>query len=82
LPAILQVCFADEHRRDSLTRCTDIVLVRMTSDSVRPPGNRYNYRNAAMALVQLVKEERFKGLSRGMGTNVVSVNMCQKVMVV
>jgi len=47
----------------------DIVLVRMTSDSVRPPENRYNYRNAAMALVRLVKEEGFKGLFRGIGTN-------------
>ena len=40
----------------------DIILVRMTSDSTRPPGQRYNYRHAIDGLVKLVKEEGFGGL--------------------
>ncbi|KAF8630207.1 hypothetical protein AX15_003057 [Amanita polypyramis BW_CC] len=48
----------------------DIVLVRMTSDSVRPIEKRYNYRNAIVGLVRLVKEEGPKGLCRGLGTNI------------
>jgi len=47
----------------------DIILVRMTSDSVRPPEKRYNYRNAVVGLSRLVKEEGFKGLTRGLGVN-------------
>ncbi|PFH54727.1 hypothetical protein AMATHDRAFT_72486 [Amanita thiersii Skay4041] len=48
----------------------DILLVRMTSDSVRPPDRRFNYRNAIAGLLRLIKEEGLKGLSRGLGTNV------------
>ncbi|KAM6498356.1 Mitochondrial carrier domain containing protein [Amanita muscaria] len=47
----------------------DIILVRMTSDSVRPPESRYNYRNAAVGFVRLVKDEGLKGMWRGLGTN-------------
>ncbi|KAI0757421.1 mitochondrial carrier [Daedaleopsis nitida] len=47
----------------------DILLVRMTSDFVRPPSERYNYGNAVSGLVTLVKEEGAQGLSRGIGTN-------------
>ncbi|KAI0719116.1 mitochondrial carrier [Cerioporus squamosus] len=47
----------------------DILLVRMTSDFVRPPEERYNYRNAVSGLATLVKEEGVHGLFRGMGTN-------------
>ncbi|KAG1749674.1 mitochondrial carrier domain-containing protein [Suillus paluster] len=47
----------------------DILLVRMTSDSVRPPEKRYNYRNAITGLISLVKEDGVKGLGRGLGTN-------------
>lgn len=43
----------------------------MTSDSVRPPEKRYNYRNAVVGLSRLVKEEGFKGLTRGLGINMV-----------
>lgn len=53
-------------------RCLqDILLVRMTSDSVRPPEERYNYRNAVSGLITLVKDEGVHGLLRGMGTNLV-----------
>ncbi|KAJ2933573.1 hypothetical protein H1R20_g3511, partial [Candolleomyces eurysporus] len=47
----------------------DVLLVRMTSDSIRPPEKRYNYPNAVAGLVSLVKEEGVKGLTRGVGTN-------------
>ena len=46
----------------------------MTSDSVRPPEKRYNYRNAVIGLARLVKEEGFKGLTRGLGVNMVTTN--------
>ncbi len=43
----------------------------MTSDFVRPPEQRYNYRNAISGLFTLVREEGVQGLSRGIGTNLV-----------
>ncbi|KAF7306501.1 hypothetical protein MIND_00441400 [Mycena indigotica] len=46
-----------------------IILVRMTSDSMRPPENRYRYSNAITGLFSLAKEEGFRGLGRGIGTN-------------
>ncbi|KAF7986169.1 hypothetical protein HWV62_38560 [Athelia sp. TMB] len=46
-----------------------IILVRMTSDSVRPPEKRYGYSNALTGLISLVKEEGIRGLARGVGTN-------------
>ncbi|KAG8220117.1 mitochondrial carrier domain-containing protein [Butyriboletus roseoflavus] len=48
----------------------DILLVRMTSDSLRPPEKQYRYRNALTGLANLVKTEGIKGLCRGLGTNV------------
>ncbi|KZP15237.1 mitochondrial carrier [Athelia psychrophila] len=47
----------------------DIILVRMTSDSVRPPEKRYGYSNALTGLISLIKEEGVRGLARGVGTN-------------
>ncbi|KAH7883922.1 mitochondrial carrier [Phlebopus sp. FC_14] len=47
----------------------DILLVRMTSDSLRPPEKRYGYSNAISGLISLVKEEGLRGLGRGLGTN-------------
>ncbi|KAL0581377.1 hypothetical protein V5O48_000641 [Marasmius crinis-equi] len=47
----------------------DILLVRMTSDPIKPPEKRYNYSNAVSGLFNLVKEEGFKGLTRGLGPN-------------
>jgi solute carrier family 25 (mitochondrial dicarboxylate transporter), member 10 len=44
----------------------------MTSDLIRPPEKRYGYRNALSGLVTLVKEEGFRGLSRGLMPNTVS----------
>ncbi|KZT22096.1 mitochondrial carrier [Neolentinus lepideus HHB14362 ss-1] len=50
----------------------DILLVRMTSDSIRPPEKRYGYRNAFEGLVRLVKDEGIPGLTRGLVPNVAS----------
>lgn len=49
----------------------DILLVRMTSDSIRPPEKRYNYSNALSGLVTMTREEGVKSLFRGLGTNTV-----------
>ncbi|KAH0838613.1 mitochondrial carrier domain-containing protein [Lanmaoa asiatica] len=51
----------------------DILLVRMTSDSLRPPEKQYGYRNALTGLVTLMKNEGIKGLCRGLGINAVSM---------
>ena len=50
----------------------DILLVRMTSDSNRPPYARYNYSNAITGLISLIRDEGFSGLFRGLGPNSVS----------
>ncbi|KZV76939.1 dicarboxylic acid transporter [Peniophora sp. CONT] len=47
----------------------DVLLVRMTSDSIRPPEQRFNYPNALSGLVSLTRNEGWKGLTRGIGTN-------------
>ncbi|KAJ7630478.1 mitochondrial carrier [Roridomyces roridus] len=47
----------------------DIILVRMTSDSMRPPDKRYGYSNGVTGLFSLAKEEGLRGLTRGLGTN-------------
>ncbi|KAI0344082.1 mitochondrial carrier [Trametopsis cervina] len=49
----------------------DILLVRMTSDNIRPPDQRYNYSNAISGLFRLIREEGTKGLFRGLEANVV-----------
>ncbi|THV07818.1 mitochondrial carrier [Dendrothele bispora CBS 962.96] len=49
----------------------DILLVRMTSDLVKPPEQRYNYSNAINGLIRLATDEGPKALARGLGTNVV-----------
>lgn len=51
----------------------DILLVRMTSDSLRPPEKQYGYRNALTGLTTIVKIEGIRGLCRGLGTNTVSL---------
>jgi len=49
----------------------DIILVRMTTDSLRKPENRYYYRNGLDGLIRLVKEEGVAGLKRGLGPNTI-----------
>ncbi len=53
----------------------DIILVRMTTDSLRKPENRYSYRNGLDGLIRLVKEEGVAGLKRGLGPNTVRVSL-------
>ena len=43
----------------------------MTSDSIRPPEKRYGYRNAVAGVINLIREETFRGLARGIGPNTV-----------
>ena len=52
----------------------DILLVRMTTDQLRPPQEKFGYRNALTGLWCLTKQEGLKGLYRGLGTNTVSIN--------
>lgn len=53
----------------------DVLLVRMTSDSIRPPEQRFNYSNALSGLVSLTRNEGWKGLTRGIGTNTVRLSL-------
>lgn len=52
-------------------RRIDILLVRMTTDALRPPQSRYGYSNALSGLWSLVKEEGVRGLGRGLIPNTV-----------
>ena len=50
----------------------DILFVRIISDSVKPPAQRYNYRSVSSGLMSIIRTEGFKGLARGMDANTVS----------
>ena len=43
----------------------------MTSDSIRPPEKRYGYRNAIVGVINVIREEKIRGLARGIGPNTV-----------
>lgn len=43
----------------------------MTSDSIRPPEKRYGYRNAIVGVINVIREEKVRGLARGIGPNTV-----------
>ncbi|KDQ20457.1 hypothetical protein BOTBODRAFT_26464 [Botryobasidium botryosum FD-172 SS1] len=47
----------------------DILLVRMTTDSLRPPDRQRRYRNAVDGLIRLVREEGVGALAKGAGAN-------------
>ncbi|KIJ38489.1 hypothetical protein M422DRAFT_781416 [Sphaerobolus stellatus SS14] len=49
----------------------DILLVRMTTDSLKPPEARYGYPNVLNGLLRLVKEEGVAGLTRGLFPNTI-----------
>ncbi|GJJ13925.1 hypothetical protein Clacol_008182 [Clathrus columnatus] len=49
----------------------DILLVRMTTDPLKPPNTRYNYSNAFYGLFRLAREEGFQGLLRGLSPNTI-----------
>jgi len=46
-------------------------MVRMTSDAIKPPEQRYGYSNALSGLFQIVKQEGVRGLTRGIEANTV-----------
>lgn len=48
----------------------DVVLVRMTSDSVRSVGERFGYRNCFDGVFRIVRDEGVGALFRGVGPNV------------
>lgn len=48
----------------------DILLVRMTTDEVRPPKDRFRYKNAVDGLIRLVREEGVSAMGRGLSANV------------
>lgn len=48
----------------------------MTSDVIKPQEHRFNYSNALSGLANLAQQEGFKGMARGLGTNVVSRTAC------
>ncbi|KAJ1559293.1 Mitochondrial dicarboxylate transporter, partial [Nowakowskiella sp. JEL0078] len=43
----------------------------MQNDGKLPPAQRRNYKSVVDALVRIVKEEGFSGLTTGLGPNVV-----------
>ncbi|EUC67292.1 dicarboxylate carrier protein [Rhizoctonia solani AG-3 Rhs1AP] len=51
----------------------DILLVRMTTDEVRPEKDRFRYKHAIDGLIRLIREEGVSALARGMSANVVSI---------
>ena len=69
----LQVCFKPcvGHLWVTIWQREDILLVRMTTDQLRPKASRYRYSNAITGFFRLVKEEGVKGLFRGLGPNTV-----------
>ncbi|KIY45223.1 mitochondrial carrier [Fistulina hepatica ATCC 64428] len=48
---------------------SNIILVRMTSDVLKPPDKRYNYPNVFSGLFSIVKKDGLRGLVRGMTPN-------------
>ncbi|KAH8821250.1 mitochondrial dicarboxylate transporter [Xylogone sp. PMI_703] len=49
---------------------TEVVLVRMCADGVKPVGQRYAYRNAVYGLVRIAREEGLATFAKGLGPNV------------
>lgn len=47
----------------------DVLLVRMTSDVLKPPSSRFNYSNAVTGAVQMVHQEGVTSLFRGLTPN-------------
>jgi dicarboxylate transporter 10 len=43
----------------------ELVLVRMSGDGVRPPDQRFNYRNAIQGLYRIYGERGIAGMFRG-----------------
>lgn len=50
---------------------TEVVLVRMCADGVKPPAERYRYPNALAGMVRIGQEEGLKAFYKGLGPNVI-----------
>lgn len=50
---------------------TEVILVRMCADGVKPIAERYGYSNAFSGLVRVGKDEGLQAFTRGLGPNVV-----------
>ncbi|CAE6462612.1 unnamed protein product [Rhizoctonia solani] len=48
----------------------DVLLVRMTTDEVRPEKERFRYKHAVDGLIRLIREEGVSALARGLSANV------------
>ena len=60
---------------------TEVVLVRMCADGVKPVTERYLYPNAIAGLIRIGQEEGLKAFYKGLGPNVMrSVLMSEFVL--
>jgi len=50
---------------------TEVVLVRMCADGVKPVTERYRYPNALAGIVMIGREEGMKAFYKGLGPNVI-----------
>lgn len=50
---------------------TQVVLVRMCTDGVKAPEQKYRYRNALIGLLRIAKDEGVGTFSKGIGPNVI-----------
>ncbi|ORX33420.1 mitochondrial carrier domain-containing protein [Kockovaella imperatae] len=48
----------------------ELVMVRISSDGVKPPESRYNYKNALQGLYRIYKDEGPRTMFKGMGATV------------
>jgi dicarboxylate transporter 10 len=50
---------------------TEVILVRMCADGVKPTAERYAYSNALSGLVRVGQDEGLQAFTRGLGPNIV-----------
>jgi dicarboxylate transporter 10 len=50
---------------------TEIVLVRMCTDGVKAPSEKFGYRNSLVGLYRVGRDEGVSAFSRGLSANVV-----------
>jgi dicarboxylate transporter 10 len=59
---------------------TEVVLVRMCSDGVKSPAQRYVYSNALSGLIRIGREEGMGAFTKGLGPNIVrSILMSESI---
>lgn len=50
---------------------TEVVLVRMCADGVKPMAERYRYPNALVGILRIGNEEGIRAFYKGLGPNIV-----------